>query len=76
MVWAWLDAGAYKTEDEVYDANVSGDVMSGASSESRSGSGANAQKSTAKYEDLALQFARSLDTFCQSNYDRIVAQRK
>ena len=42
----------------------------------RSGSGAYAQKSVAKYEDLALQFARSLDTFCQSNYDRIVAQRK
>lgn len=71
-----LDAGAYKTEDEVFDANVAGEVMSGASSESRSGSGANANKSTAKYEDLALQFARSLDSFCQTNYDRIVAQRK
>ena len=51
--------------------------MSGASSQDRSGSGAYAQKSVAKYEDLALQFARSLDKpSARDNYDRIVAQRK
>lgn len=71
-----LDAGAYKTEDEIYDVSVDGTAMGGASRGARSSTDATAQKRQATYEDLAEQFARSLDVFCQSNYDRIVRQRE
>jgi hypothetical protein len=70
-----LDAGAYKTEDELFDASITQDVRSGAARHDRSTTDSTAQKTTAKYEDLALQFARSLDTFCEQNYERILAQR-
>ena len=72
-----LDAGAYKTEDEYFDASVSAeDIRGGAARHDRNMTDSTARKSMPTYEDLALQFARSLDTFCQSNYDRIVSQRK
>ena len=70
-----LDAGAYKTEDEIFDSSVSATVRGGSSRDVRSATDQSAQKSTASYEDLAVQFAGSLDAFCQTNYDRIVSQR-
>jgi len=71
-----LDAGAYKTKDEFFDASASATVMGGAAREGRSSTNPTAQKSKATYEDLAAQFADSLSVFCESNYDRIVGQRK
>ena len=70
-----LYAGAYKTEDEIFDSSVSATVRGGSSRDVRSATDQSAQKSTASYEDLAVQFAGSLDAFCQTNYDRIVSQR-
>ena len=70
-----LDAGAYKTEDEVFDGSQSATVRGGAARDVRSGTDLTAQKSNATYEDLAMQFATSLDEFCETNYDRIVSQR-
>ncbi len=70
-----LDAGAYKTEDEIFDESVSATVRGGAARDVRSATDRSAQKTNATYEDLAAQFAGSLDAFCQTNYDRIVSQR-
>ncbi len=70
-----LDAGAYKTEDEIFDSSVSATVRGGSSRDVRSATDRSAQKSTASYEDLAAQFAGSLDAFCETNYDRLVSQR-
>ena len=71
-----LDAGAYKTEDEIFDVSIEGNVMGGAMRESRTAADPSAKKSSAKYEDLPPQFADSLSAFCEANYERIIAQRK
>ena len=71
-----LDAGAYKTEDEVFDRAIESNHGGGAARDVRDINSESAQKSVVKYPDLALQFADQLDYFCQSNYERIVAQRK
>ena len=71
-----IDAGAYKTEDELFDASQSATIMGGSARDVRSATDRTAQKSKATYEDLAKQFADSLSTFCETNYERIVSQRK
>ena len=71
-----LDAGAYKTEDEIFDQAMSSDHGGGASRDVRTMNSDTAQKSKANWGDLAVQFADQLDVFCQQNYERIVAQRK
>ena len=57
-----LDAGAHKTEDEI-DISVSSTVRGGSARDVRSWTDVSAQKSKATYEDLAAQFAGSLDAF-------------
>ncbi len=71
-----LTAGAYETEDEFFDASQSATIRGGSARDVRSGADATARKSKVTYEELAEQFADSLSTFCESNYERIVSQRK
>lgn len=71
-----IDAGAYKTEDEIFDASEEATVRGGAARDVRSSTDVSAQKSKASYDDLAIQFADQLSYFCEQNYQRIVSQRK
>jgi len=71
-----IDAGAYKTEDEIFDASEDATIRGGAARDVRSGTDVSAQKSKASYEDIAVQFADQLSYFCEQNYQRIVAQRQ
>lgn len=66
-----LDAGAYQTEDEY--------AYIGETEETGGGRGLNTSFTPRKvlgWGELARRFAQSLDGFAESNYDRIVSQRK
>jgi hypothetical protein len=71
-----LDAGAYKTEDEFLYSGESIPTGGGRSRDARDMSDDLQPRKTLGWSELAKKFGRSLEEFAESNYDRIVSQRK
>jgi hypothetical protein len=71
-----LDAGAYKTEAEFLYAGESIPTGGGRSRDAREMNDSMHPRKTLGWGELAEKFGRSLEEFVESNYDRIVSQRK
>ena len=70
-----LEAGAHKVEDEF--ASEGGTEITGGTRALGSDGRTNYEgRQSRSWEDLAKQFARSLENFAKANYDRILRERK
>jgi len=70
-----LEAGAHKVEDEF--ASEGGTEITGGTRALGSDGRTNYEgRQSRSWEELARQFARSLESFAKANYDRILRQRE